>query len=187
MALKKIHERFDSAPAERDQGRMVEIWFYDEGRFGLKPCTGRTWAKRGKRPLAYVKPGYKNFYLFTAVNPVTGEEFTLQLPEVNTEMMNLYLAHFREVSKDSHIILVVDGAGWHRAKDLVLPSGIELLHLPPYSPELNPVERLWQWLRRHVCRNRIFDSLEELASALTLVWPKLTPTFLASLCRCNYL
>lgn len=134
-----------------------------------------------------MKPGYKNFYLFSAINPKTGEEFTLQLPTVDTDMMSLYLANMREEYPGKHILLVLDGAGWHRAKALVVPEGIELFFLPPYSPELNPVERLWQWLRRHVCRNRLFASLSELDDAIVQAWYRIQPGLILTLCRCSYL
>ena len=130
------------------------------------------------RALTKVKPGYKNFYLYSAINPETGEEFTLFLPTVNTEMMNLYLSHLRETYPGKRMILVMDQAGWHKAKELKVPEGIELEYLPPYSPELNPVERLWQWIRRHFCRNRMFDSLDQLENALVSEWHLLTQSIL---------
>jgi len=134
-----------------------------------------------------VRPGYKNFYLFAAINPSTGEEFTLQLPTVDTEMMGLYLAHLSQEHPKTHILLVLDGAGWHKAKELRVPDGIEFVPLPPYSPELNPAERLWQWLRLHVCRNRLFSSLDDLEQAISYTWHLLAPDLLRSLCRCPYM
>ena len=134
-----------------------------------------------------VRPGYKNFYLFAATNPKTGEEFTLQLPSVDTDMMNLYLSHMHEEHPGKRILLVLDCAGWHKAKDLHVPNGIELFYLPPYSPELNPIERLWQWLRRHVCRNRLFGSLNELEEAIVKAWHLVKPELMKTLCNCTYL
>lgn len=102
-------------------------------------------------------------------------------------MMSTYLAHFRAAFPASRILLVMDQAGWHKAKDLVIPEGITLIYLPPYSPELNPIERLWRWLRLHVCRNRLFRSLDELEAALFAVWKNFTHQFLRQLCACSYL
>jgi len=163
------------------------IFFLDQGRFGLMPCTGRIWYRKGMRATALVKPGYSNFYLYAAVNPFTGEAFTLQLPMANTEMMNLYLAALRKAYPQRPLLLVLDRAGWHRSKRLEVPEGIDLEHLPSYSPELNPVEKLWQWLRREVCRNRIFETLDDLEEALFAAWQQFTPSFFSSLCRCSYL
>ena len=165
----------------------VSVFFFDEARFGLKPTTARFWCKKSKRPVVRVRPGYLNFYLYSAVNPETGDEFTLELPKVNTEMMNLYLAGFRRAYSDGHILLVMDQAGWHKALALEIPEGIEFVLLPPYSPELNPIERLWQWLRRHICRNRTFLDLDELSGAFVRFWPAMTPRKLSSICHCNYL
>jgi transposase len=81
----------------------------------------------------------------------------------------------------------MDQTGWHKSKGLNVPKDIEIEHLPPYSPELNPVERLWQWLRRHFYRNRVFDSLDELSDTLVSAWPQLTPSLLSSVCQCAYL
>jgi len=167
--------------------RSPRIVFFDEGRFGLKATVGRCWARRGMVPKVVVRPGYLNFYLFSAVEPQTGEDFTLFLPEVNTEMMNLYLAQLAMAYPEEPVVLVLDQAGWHRSAKLRVPPTIHLEYLPAYSPELNPVERLWRWLRRHVCRNRIFESLEELMAALETEYRRLSPPILASLCACGYL
>ncbi len=161
--------------------------FFDEGRFGLKPVLGRAWYPKEIQPIQMVMPRYLNFYLYSAVNPMTGEEFTLFIPWVNTEMMNLYLAHLRCAIKKRKILLVWDQAGWHRSKDLVVPEGIEIIPLPPYSPELNPAEKLWWWLRLHVCRNRFYAELEEIQNELGRAWERLTPEVLKTLCGCKYL
>lgn len=87
-----------------------------------------------------VKLGFKNFYLYSAVEPKTGEHFTLEIPHVNTECLNAFLKEFAKAFPPEEIILVMDGARWHKSKDLVVPANIEINYLPPYSPELNPVE-----------------------------------------------
>ena len=109
------------------------------------------------------------------------------LPWVNTEMMNLYLAEFSRAYRDYVVLLIMDCAGWHTAKRLEIPPNICIDYLPPYSPELNPVERLWRWLRRHICRNRLFASEDELMDSLTKALNSFSSPFLASLCKCNYM
>ena len=142
------------------------VFFFDEARFGLQPQIARQWAMRGERVSAPIKTGYSNFYLYAAVDPKGGECFILELPRVDTEIVNIYLQELSEAYSDKNILLIWDQAGYHRSKDLQIPSNITVEPLPPYSPELNPAERLWRWLRRHVCRNRLFKSLDEQAEAL---------------------
>jgi len=164
-----------------------DLFFFDEGRFGLMPHIGKCWALKGKKTSSKVKPGYKNFYIYSSVSPHTGNAFSLILPWANTEMMNYYLSEFRKKYSTKKLIMILDQAGWHKSKDLKVPLNIELLHLPPYSPELNPVERLWLWLRKHVCRNRMFESEEALMDELSLVLHELSNEQLKTLCKCSYL
>jgi transposase len=121
------------------------------------------------------------------VSPVSGESFTLFLPEVNTDMMNIFLEELAKEYPDREIRIVMDQAGWHKAKELIYPDSIVPLYLPSYSPELNPIERLWQWLRKEVTHNKLFATLEEMMDALEQEFRKLTPERLAQLCHCSYL
>ena len=95
------------------------------------------------------------------MSPHAEEAFSLFLPWVNTDMMNLYLEELSATYPDCELSIIWDQAGWHGSKGLKLPPNIRCEPLPPYSPQLNPTERLWQWLRRHVTRNRLFDDEEE--------------------------
>jgi len=184
LTLKKTSEEcsaFIKSPKRR-------IMFFDEGRFGLKPTLGREWAKRGGgAPRVPVLPGYRNFYLYSAVDPLSGEHFTLLLPWVNTDMMTFYLHSLAEHFPDEQVWVILDCAGWHRSKKLKIPHSIRLIYLPPYSPELNPVERLWRWLRRSVCRNKLYESLADMELALCDAIRSLLAPFLLSLCHCSYL
>lgn len=163
------------------------LFFFDEGRFGMHTEHGRLWALRGIRPIAPTRIGYENFYIYGAVSPVDGEGFALFLPWVNTEMMNLYLEQFAKTYPQDEITLIMDRAGWHRSAALRVPANIHPLLLPAYSPELNPAEKLWQWLRRHVTRNRLFNSDEELEEALANAWSTQTNLQRQALCQCKYL
>lgn len=163
------------------------VFFFDESRFGLQSFLGRCWARKGVRVSAPVNPSYQNFYVYSGVSPFTGEAFSLFLPWVNTEMMNLYLAEMADVFPDKKIILIWDQAGWHKSKSLKVPENISLKSLPPYSPELNPIEKLWQWLKKHVCRNRLFTDLNDLMNTLSETLINLLPNRLRELCHCSYL
>jgi transposase len=106
------------------------------------------------------------------------------MPHVNTEAMNAHLAEIsRHVATAAHALLILDGAGWHNSKSLVVPDNITLMPLPPYSPELNPVENLCQYLRQNNLANRIFDSYDAIVDASCTAWNSLIamPERLASI------
>jgi len=163
------------------------VLFFDEGRFGLHSTYNRVWAKRGSAPTVKVKQGYKNFYAYSAVDPFNGEQFTLFLPEVNSEMMNIYLKELSNEYPSKNILLIMDQAGWHKSSYLITPKNIKFSYLPPYSPELNPVERLWKWLKKECIHNSVFETLTEIMDTLQEEYRLLTKETLASLCKCNYL
>lgn len=183
MPLKKMKNKVDFFTAK---GRR-QVFFFDEGRFGLQPQVGRSWTPQGAKATLTVKPGYTNFYVYSSVSPLTGRHFSLFLPTVNTEAMSLYLKELALEFPKQKLLVIMDQAGWHKAKDLEVPDNIQLEFLPPYSPELNPVERLWQWLRRHACRNRFFESEGEIMDQIQLVLANLSQEKTISLCRANYL
>lgn len=147
---------------------MVEAWAFDEHRLGLKPIIRRIWAPKGQRPKARARPRYQWLYLYAYVQPQTGEVEWLLADTVNTEMMNKSLRLFAKsvgAGKERIIVLAIDNAGWHRANKLEVPSGIHIEYLPPYSPELQPAERLWP-LANEAVANRSFRSLDELDAAV---------------------
>lgn len=146
----------------------LEVWAQDEARIGLKPLLRRVWALRGDRPLAVQNPRYKWLYVFGFVRPDTGRMFSLLMPTVNTQVMSICLEHFAQevgACRRKRVVLVVDGAGWHTANDLVVPEGIHLVFQPPYSPELQPSEQIWPLLHEPVA-NRNFEDLDELEETL---------------------
>jgi transposase len=127
-------------------------------------------------------------YLFAAVNPLSGDSSALLAPLANTEYMNHHLRFISEqVGPDVQVVLVLDRAGWHRSKALQVPQNITLLHLPPYSPELNPVERLWAYLRSHYLSNRLYRDYDDLFQACGVAWNQLTPEQLSSICRTEWM
>lgn len=142
------------------------------------------WAEKGSRPEAVKQTEYDWVYLYAAVNPMTGASSAMLAPTVNTAYMNEHLKFIsRQVAPGSHAILVLDQAGWHVAKALQVPANITLLHLPPYSPELNPVERVWAYLRSHYLSNRLFKSYEELFEIVKAAWNCIDEARLKSICH----
>lgn len=109
-----------------------------------------------------VKLGFKNFYLYSAISPKTGKDFSLVLPLVNTDCMNVFLEEFSKELGEQKVLIIMDGAGWHKSKDLKIPPNIRIELLPPYCPELNPVERLWKYIKDNTIKNKVFETLEDL-------------------------
>jgi transposase len=170
------------------QGERLRVFFMDEARFGQQGTTTRMWAPKGSRPTAVKQTRYEWLYLFAAVEPATGVSVALQAPSINTGTMSVFLQMLAsELGPKDHAVLIMDQAGWHRARKLKTPTNIWILFLPPYSPELNPVERLWAYLRSHYLANRTFDNYQHLLDAGAEAWQLLTPQVLQSVCACNYI
>ena len=147
----------------------------DEARIGQKNTITRRWAKRGTRPRAPQDQRTKSAYIFGAICPAKGKGAGLVLPWCTTQAM---AAHLEEISlavdPGAHAILMLDQAGWHTSAKLAVPDNITLLPLPPRSPELNPVENVWQYLRGNWLSNRVFTSYDDIVGHCCDAWNKLT-------------
>jgi transposase len=164
------------AGAGLPDGIPIEVWFQDEMRVGQKGTVRRVWAARGSRPRVPRALGFKWTYLFGAVCPERGAAAGLVLPAANAEVMALHLEEISaQVAPGAHAVVVLDGAGYHQAQALAgrVPSNLSLLPLPPYSPELNPMEPVWQDLRRRDLANRVFAGLAEVVDACCQAWNRL--------------
>lgn len=136
----------------------------DEHRIGLKPMLRRVWCRKGQRPVVKVQHRYQWTYVYGFVCPTTGATFWLLLPRVESHVWSAALAEFAGwvgAGPEHQVVLVMDGAGWHLADDVVIPAGIHLVQLPAYSPELQPAEHLWE-LTDEALVNRHFRDLDEL-------------------------
>ncbi len=140
----------------------------DEARFGRMCEPKRCWAPPGMRPHAPQQAIRQAVYAFAALAPQLGTMVALLLPYADTAMMNLFLQHVSEAKASAFIIMQVDQASWHRSSDLQVPENIRLLFQPPYSPEVNPVEHLWDELREKYFPNRVFASLDAVEAQLCL-------------------
>ncbi len=131
----------------------------------------RIWARRGTRPRAVRDHRFTWAYLFGAICPARGTGAAVIMPEVNVEAMNEHLAEIsRCVSVGALALLVLDGAGWHSSPRLDVPDNIVLLALPPYAPELNPVENVWQFMRGNSLSNRAFENYQQIVEACRDAW-----------------
>lgn len=145
----------------------IELWCMDEHRMGLHPILRRVWVSEMEEPIASVEQKYQWLWVYGFVHPESGETYWWLLPTVNTEIFNKVLADLArefDLGKNKRILLVLDQAGWHRSNELKIPEGIDLLDLPPYSPQLQPAERLWPLVDEVVANNtpKDLNQLEEL-------------------------
>src|SRR4051794_31802757 len=183
---KGFAELVREALPERARGKPVEIWFQDEARVGQQGPLPRVWARRGPRPRAPRDRRYAWAYLFGAVCPERAVGAALVLPYADTEATGLHLAEIgRHVTPGAHGVVVLDGAGWHAAGGLAVPENLTLLPLPRYSPELNPVENVWEYLRQNKLGLRVWPDYEAIVATCCDAWNWLVaaPDRLASITR----
>jgi len=159
--------------------------FQDKARFGRINDVRRCWAPRPMRPLCKAMLTHEYTYAYAAIEPATGMMDALILPQVNTHCMQLFLDTVAARHPGEHIVMVLDGAGWHSSKHLITPGNMRLLALPPYAPELNPVEHIWDELREKCFHNKVFNSIDALEDelAMALLAMENTPVVIASITR----
>ena len=150
----------------------MELWFEDEARVGQKGRTTHVWYQKGVRPRGLREHRYASAHLFGAVCPERDAGVALVLPEVSTRAMGLFLAELsRAVPAGTHAVVVLDRAGWHVSAALVVPANLTLAHLPPYSPELKPVETVWLYLRERWLSHRVLEGgYEAVVDAACAAW-----------------
>ncbi|PVD53864.1 IS630 family transposase [Terrimonas sp.] len=146
--------------------KPIVVFFEDEGRFGRISREMYCWVRKDMIPAVARQMVREYIYAFSAIAPQTGDCFSLIAPHCNTDTMNCFLTQLSVQYAGYRIVLLLDKAGWHISKNLLLPGNILLLHLPPYSPELNPVELLWRETRRKFFHNKIFNSLDQVEDTL---------------------
>lgn len=145
----------------------VRLLFQDEGRFGRISDLRRCWAPLPSRPIVGHQVIRQYVYAMTAVSPFDGQLTSLIMPWVDAETMSIFLSHTEQTFAGDFCLMILDGAGWHRARELRVPATMRLIPLPPYSPELNPVEHVWEYLRENTFKNFAMDSLDEVVNVLS--------------------
>ena len=165
------------------------MFFQDEARFGQQGTITRVWAPTGSRPRAVRQTQYDYLWVLGAVCPETGQAEGLLSPRLNTDVINIFLRQFSDaLDENEHAVLVWDGAGFHRAAHLAVPANISLIELPPYSPELNPMENVWHYLKSHYWSNRSYLDYDHLLDAAQVAWRTacLTPELMQTVCNAPY-
>lgn len=157
--------------------------FQDEARFGQQGTLSTVWAPTGSRPTVIRQNGRCSVWVFGVVEPATGWSMAMTARHANTESMQAFLDRTASrIKPREHAVMILDGAGWHRAKELRWPKRITPLFLPPYSPELNPIERLWLWFRNNHWSNRVFADEAALIAAACESHRRLTRAIVRSIC-----
>ncbi len=137
--------------------RPIKVFSQDESRFGLLTVRRRRLTACGVQPIGTIQHVFQWFYVYGAVAPTTGENFFLELPYLNSSTFQVFLDQFAQAFHESLNILVLDKSGGHTAKGLVLPANVRLVWLPPASPELNPIERVWRDLKDAIAWQQFID------------------------------
>ena len=164
---KRVAERLPPAAV----GLPLEIWFQDETRYGLIGVLARMWAAAKVRTAVMRDHRHGSSHLMGAACGSKGKAVGRVCKRCNTEEMNVHLGDIsKAVSPGCHAVVVLDRASWHRAKALVVPDNMTLLHLPPYSPELNPMEQVWNYIKSNFLRNRVHPDVDEAQRALVEAW-----------------
>lgn len=168
--------------------KTIEIWFFDEARFGQKGNLYRIWTETGSRTEKAKQMGFKYAYLMEAANPLSGEHLGLVFSTLDSDVMNIFLKELSEkIPQNNHVILVLDNAGYHTSGMLNIPENITLRHLPPYSPQLNPIEKIWEYLKGKFLAGRVFKDLDEIFEKGVFALNSLTNDLIMSICFLSWL
>ncbi len=155
--------------------------FQDEAGFGRISKPRYCWSKKSVRPSVPCHHIREYRYAYGAVEPITGENFFLVLPYCNTECMKVFLRQLSNKYKEDYIILVCDGAVWHKSKNLDVPDNIKIMFIPPYTPEMNPIEQIWKQIRTMGFKNQIFQTLDKVIDRLCEIICELTKDVIISI------
>ena len=170
---KKLPGLIEEARAAHPEAERIEVWLQDEARIGQIGRNCRKWFQRGSRPTGVKDQRHTAVYLFGAVCPERDAAFGLVLPIVSTSAMQIFLDQLSaQVTPNTHALLVMDRAGWHCANNLIFPANLTPIFLPPYSPELNSIERLWLYMKERFLSHRLWDDDEAVVDAVCRAWQR---------------
>jgi len=167
---------------------QVDVWFQDETRIGQQGSTTRMWAKTGTRPRVVRQQQFLYAYIYGAVCPATEDCVGLVMPYANGYGMQKHIEEIaKKIPKDRHAVLIVDGASWH-SLDYNL-SNLTLIKIPPYSPELNPIEQVWSWIKQTHLSNRCYESYDDILESACAAWNAFTNKkgFAKSICQRDWI
>ncbi len=164
----------------------VNIYFQDESRFGLFTRNGKMLTAKGVKPICPFHQVFKSTYLFGAFSPIDGDSFSLELPHCNANTFQVFINEFATHRPHEYKIVVLDNGAFHKAAHLQIPKNISLLFLPPYSPELNPAEKMWANYKR-AFSNQLFKNLDDLSNFIQEHTQLLNADIIKSICAFSYI
>lgn len=158
----------------------INLYYQDESRFGLKTFVGRCLSIKGIRPKVIYQHRFSNTYLWGSYSPVTGDQFVWEIDGVSKEILQAYLKAFSSYNPSEYKIMLMDNAGFHSLKGIEVPENISIVHIPAYSPELNPAEQVWQYIKKRF-KNKSFGTLQELKDWIGRMVNSMTPETIKSI------
>jgi len=172
--------------SKKDEFSFFNIYFEDEARFGLMTKNGRSLTKKGIKPICPFLQAFLNVWLFGAFSPINGDHFLLELPNCNSDCFQIWLNQFSALNPKEFKILFLDNGAFHKAKKLIIPNNIALVFIPPYSPELNPAEKIWWFFKRNFT-NKIYNTLEDISEFIKITAEKLNYNMVIGISRYEYI
>ncbi|BBH54080.1 IS630 family transposase [Fluviispira sanaruensis] len=178
---KNFPKVLDKVKREHPDKKVIQ-YFQDETRFGQKTITSGIWSPKGVRPEYKNENGFLNSWIYGAINTETGKRFGLVLPTLNSENMQIFLNAFsRKIKRSKHVLMILNGSRAHNNCKIVVPKNIALHFLPPYSPQLNHIERLWSYLKRNHLSFKLYEKIDDIIQAESDAWNKLTDKIVKSI------
>lgn len=164
----------------KDKYDTINIYFQDESRFGLMTKQKRVLVSKGVKPIGKFQHSYQWLWLWGCFSPITGDAHYWETSHVGNDLFEAFLHDFAESNPREFKLIVIDNAGFHACQNISLPENIHLVRLPPYAPELNPAEKVWQWMKDRVAM-KFFGSTKDLQNKITEMVNQLKPELIKSI------
>ncbi len=181
--LKNLSGKFESLQVKFEVSRCnsINLYFEDESRFGLLTILRRMITAKGVKPVAPFLHRFDNLYLFGAFSPVSGDSFLLEMPHCNSATFQVFINELSARNPSEFKVLILDNGAFHHAASLTIPSNMAFIFLPPYSPELNPAEKMWRYFKDRVSMIA-FQSLDMLQQQLSFITKQISNDLIKSIC-----
>jgi len=180
--LKKLPQLIKEFRNSLDKNKhdSINIYFQDESRFGLMTKQKRVLVSKGIKPIGKYQHSYKWLWLWGCFSPVTGDAFYWETSHVGNDIFEGFLNDFSKMNPKELKLLIIDNAGFHACQNITIPGNIKLIRIPAYAPELNPAEKVWQWMKGKVAM-KFFKSTKMLQNKITEMVGQLSPDLVKSI------